>query len=261
MNIGPAFVADGEPAAAIEPGERALHAPAIAPELAAGVDLAPRQARDNVAFAALGAAEAMIIGFVAMQLVGAPPRPAAWPADRRDRVEHRREQAAVVDVGRAYERGGRGAVAVDHNMALRARLAAIRRVRPGFAASLFAGTAALSSAARLQSMRLASPKRFSSSWCSRAHTPAACQSRKRRQQVMPDPQPISWGSISKGMPVLSTNKMPVRAARSGSGGRPPLGLGGTGGKSGSMMVQSSSETRGVAMLASTGQDRFSSRFC
>lgn len=131
MNIGPAFVADGEPAAAIEPGERALHAPAIAPELAAGVDLAPRQARDNVAFAALGAAEAMIIGFVAMQLVGAPPRPAAWPADRRDRVEHRREQAAVVDVGRAYERGGRGAVAVDHNMALRARLAAIRRVRPG----------------------------------------------------------------------------------------------------------------------------------
>ncbi len=34
------------------------------------------------------------------------------------------------------------------------------------------------------------------------------------EQVMPEPQPISWGSISQGMPLFSTNRMPVRAARS-----------------------------------------------
>jgi hypothetical protein len=38
------------------------------------------------------------------------------------------------------------------------------------------------------------------------------------------PQPISWGSISQGMPLLRTKRMPVRAARSGTGGRPPFGL-------------------------------------
>jgi transposase len=32
--------------------------------------------------------------------------------------------------------------------------------------------------------------------------PASCQSRKRRQQVMPEPQPISWGSISQGDAAL-----------------------------------------------------------
>jgi hypothetical protein len=33
---------------------------------------------------------------------------------------------------------------------------------------------------------------------------------------MPEPQPISCGSISQGRPERSTNRMPVRAARSGS---------------------------------------------
>jgi hypothetical protein len=55
-------------------------------------------------------------------------------------------------------------------------------------------------------------------------TPASFQSRSRRQHVMPLPQPISWGSISQGMPLLKTKRMPVRAARSGTGGRPPFGL-------------------------------------
>ena len=56
---------------------------------------------------------------------------------------------------------------------------------------------------------------------------AAAASRSCRE-----PQPISWGSISQGMPVLSTKRMPVRQARSGTRGRPPLGLGGSGGSSG-----------------------------
>ena len=42
---------------------------------------------------------------------------------------------------------------------------------------------------------------------------AACQSRGRRQQVMPEPQPSSFGSIRLGMPLRSTNRMPVRHAR------------------------------------------------
>ena len=61
----------------------------------------------------------------------------------------------------------------------------------------------------------------SSSRCRHCHTPAACQSCSRRQQVTPDPHPISAGSISHGMPVRSTSRMPVNAAHDGTGGRPP----------------------------------------
>ncbi len=81
-------------------------------------------------------------------------------------------------------------------------------------------------------------------WWSRSQTPAACQSRRRRQQVTPEPQPISWGSISQGMPDFSTKMMPVSAARSGTRGRPPLGLGGSGGNRGSTIAHNSSGTSG-----------------
>jgi hypothetical protein len=51
--------------------------------------------------------------------------------------------------------------------------------------------------------------------------PASCQSRNRRQQVMPEPQPSSCGSISQGMPLRSTKRIPVKQARSGQRGLPP----------------------------------------
>jgi hypothetical protein len=133
-------------------------------------------------------------------------------------------------------------------MALRARFAAIRRVRADGDAPFLAETLALSSAARLQSIRSAAPSRSRSARWSRSQTPACCQSRSRRQQVTPEPQPISGGSSSHGMPLLSTKRMPVRAARSGTRGRPPLGLGGSDGNSGSMMAHNSSGNRSLLIL-------------
>src|ERR671921_513246 len=116
-------------------------------------------------------------------------------------------------------------------MALRARFAAICRVRARLLAPPGAATLAESSEALDQSIRPASPRRSSRARWSLSHTPALCHSLRHRQQVIPEPQPISWGSISQGIPDLSTNRMPVRAARSFTRGRPPLGLGGCFGKS------------------------------
>ena len=112
---------------------------------------------------------------------------------------------------------------------------------------------ALSIQARLQSMRPAQCRRCSSSWCRRLQTPASCQSRSRRQHVTPEPQPISWGSISQGMPERSTNRMPVSAARLATRGRPPLGLGGSAGSKGWTMDQSSSLTSALFMPLSYGR--------
>jgi hypothetical protein len=91
------------------------------------------------------------------------------------------------------------------------------------------------------------PRRSNSARWSRSQTPSACQSRNRRQQVMPDPQPSSGGSISQGMPLLRTKTIPVRQARSGTLGRPPLGFGFSFGSSGSTIVHNSSLTSGLLM--------------
>ena len=84
----------------------------------------------------------------------------------------------------------------------------------------------------------------------RSQTPAWCQSRRRRQQVIPEPQPICGGSISQGIPVMSTKRMPVSTARSGIGGRPPFGRGLCGGSNGSIAAHSSSETICLAIRPS-----------
>ena len=58
------------------------------------------------------------------------------------------------------------------------------------------------------------------------------------------PAAISAGSISHGRPDLSTNRMPVSAARSGRRGLPPFGLGGSGGGSGVIAARNAPEPVG-----------------
>lgn len=73
---------------------------------------------------------------------------------------------------------------------------------------------------RDQSMRSAARSFASKTSCNRSQTPAACRSGRRRQQLMPEPQPISCGSASQGIPDCSTNRMPVNTARLSNGLRP-----------------------------------------
>src|SRR4029453_1888128 len=158
------------------------------------------------------------------------------------------ESHRVMDVGRGKHHRQRDTPSVRNKVALRALLSLIRRILAGFWAPLLAGRAAESSEARSQSIWSASPRRSRRTRCSLSHTPASCHSLKRRQQVIPEPQPISWGSISQGMPLFSTKTMPVRAARLSMRGLPPWGFGGSGGRSGSMVSHNSSVTSYLAML-------------
>src|SRR5829696_7226026 len=103
--------------------------------------------------------------------------------------------------------------------------------------------------ARSHSIWSASPRRFKSTRCRRSQSPASCHSRNRRQHVTPEPQPISWGNISQGMPLFSTKMMPIRAARSSTRGLPPCGLGDSGGSSSSITSHSSSLTNSLAIFS------------
>jgi hypothetical protein len=78
--------------------------------------------------------------------------------------------------------------------------------------------------------------------------PARCQSRKRRQHVIPDPHSSSCGSICQGIPLRRTKTMPVRHARSETRGRPPFGRGGELGKTGSTRFHNASGRSAAAIL-------------
>jgi hypothetical protein len=253
MQISPSLVAHRESSEAIEPGQRPLDDPPVPSEAFARVDAATGDPREDATRTAGGTTAREVVAFVRMQLV----RAMAWPtsctarlADRRDRVQGGFQPPRVMHVGRRERHGEGDPLAVDHQMALRPRFcpfAAIRRIRPGVLAPLLAATLAESSDARDQSSLSASARRWSNSWCRRSHTPVSCQSRRRRQHVIPLPHPISCGSSFQPMPLLSTKMIPVSAARSETRGRPPLGLGASGGSSGSTTAHRSSLTSALLM--------------
>ena len=223
--LPPLVVANLQPPVAIQPRERPFHHPPVASQPFARLDAPSGDARGGYApLPERLAAAREVLALVGVQLVGALARSAARLADRLDSIYGLLQDFRVVDVGGRVGQRKRDASPVEHNMALGARFALIRRVRAGSLAPPGAGTLAESKEARSQSIWSASPKRSKSLRCSRSHTPTSCHSLKRRQQLMPEPQPICWGSISQGMPVLSTNRMPVRAARSSTRGLPPLGF-------------------------------------
>ena len=250
MQISTPLIAHGQPTEAIEPGQRPLHDPPVPSEALAGLHAAAGDPWEDAPLPAGSTTARVVVALIGVQLVRTPTRSsrtASRLADRLDRVQGGFQQPRVMHVGRRERHGEGDPLSVDHKMALRARFAAIRRIRPGVFAPLLAATLAESSDARDQSSLSASAKRWSNSWCRRSHTPVSCQSRRRRQHVIPLPQPISWGSSSHPIPLLSTKMIPLSAARSGTRGRPPFGFGGAGGNSGAITAHSSSLTSALLM--------------
>jgi hypothetical protein len=142
----------------------ALHDPAVPAQPFTGVDHAPGDAGLDAAPAKVSPAEGIVAGLVGVELFRSAPRTSNRLADGRNGFNEILKKEAVVAVsGRELHRE-RDALPLDHKVALRARFAAIRRIRAGELPPLFAGTLALSSAARLQSIWLVSPRKLSSSW-------------------------------------------------------------------------------------------------
>jgi hypothetical protein len=130
------------------------------------------------------------------------------------------ELGHVVAVCAGQDDRERDALRVDDEVVLAAELASVRGIRAGFFPASMARMDELSTMARVKSI---SPRRRSSassiSWI-RCQTPACCHATSRRQQAVPEPQPISCGSRFHAMSERSTNTMPVSTARSGVGLRP-----------------------------------------
>src|SRR5215216_2194710 len=144
------------------------------------------------------------VGLVGMQL-GRTLTGTAWfpprADDRRDRVDQREQLRRIVGVSGREPNRQRDAVAIHDEVVLRSSFAPVNGVTAGAFAPLLARTLNESALARDQSTAASSPSQFSSFVCNRSQTPAACQSRSRRQQVEPLPRPSPFGGTGQGNPV------------------------------------------------------------
>lgn len=235
-----AFISDDEAAEMVEPGDGSLDGPSMLSQMLAAVDAAPCDAGRDAPGPQVVSATLEVVALVGMQFVGPPSRAAAPLAHGPDGVDHRGERLAVVCVGAGQDDRERDAGPVDQNVAFRAGLAAIGRVRADRVAPFLAAMDEESTEALDQSI---SPARLSRSsmwrWI-RSHAPASCHARRRRQQVMPEQPATSNDRRSHGTAVYSTKRMPISASRASTGGRPPFGRARSAGSSGAISVHKSS---------------------
>jgi hypothetical protein len=89
---------DAQPLAPVQPRQRALHHPAMAAELLAGLNPPPGDAGRDVAPAQPPPDEGVVIAPVAVRPIRAPARPAPRPLHGRDGIEERKGLLAVVHV-------------------------------------------------------------------------------------------------------------------------------------------------------------------
>src|SRR5262249_26962178 len=138
---------------------------------------------------------------VPVQGLRLPPRPAALALDRRDVVHQVHRLQRLVAGGPGDPQRQRGALAIDEPVTLRAFFGPIRGVWAGQRPPKTARELWLSTQQCSQSMPFSWPTRWSIACRSFFQMPRRCQCRSLRQQVTPEPQPISWGSISQGVPL------------------------------------------------------------
>ena len=220
MNISTPFVTDAQATELMQPTERAFDHPAGFAQAAAMRPAGARQSSgdsQSVQPTLMGATAISPIPLHHLRpLAGAT----GFAAQRRNRQHQGLQLAAVMHVGGGDLRTQWNALGIGAKMMFAARFAAVRRVGPRLQPPKTARTLLESTTARDQSIRSATCKRCNNSRWSFSHTAACCQSRSRRQQVMPLPHPISKGKSRQAMPVLSTKRIPVSAARSETGLRP-----------------------------------------
>lgn len=223
VDVGSAVVAHRQSAEAFEPREGALDDPAFAAQRA----LCLASFGDIAAYVVEAAVDA--VGLAVVGLVGVRSLDGLVRRHGLGGFYQGGQSWTVSDVGGAECRGERNALLVGTQVVFATWFASVARVGSAMRAPLLAGTSEESVIRSLARSRPCSPSSWTKCCSRRWKTPWACQSRRRRQAVMPEPQPISRGNSCHGMPVRRMNRMAVSTRRESRRFRPPLGRGGGGG--------------------------------
>lgn len=250
MDIGAFFIADTQASIFVKPPDGALDVPSQESQSASVFGISSCDKRTDLAFEKFGPVGIGIVSPVSDDDIRFAAGPAAFAAYGRNGVDQGNQLGDVMPVGAGNGNGEGNALPVGEDVVLGAGFAPIRWIGARLSPPKTARTFDESTMARDQSIWSACCSLANRTSWIRRHTPRECHSARRRQHDMPQPQPISWGRNSHGMPVRSTKRIPVSACRLGMGGRPRVCGGLTGGRSGSMISHNSSGNTARAICSS-----------
>jgi hypothetical protein len=212
--------ADAQSAEPVQQCKALLHHPAVHAQSGTVLDAAPRDDRSYPQGPHLLAVLVVVVAAVGVERDRSLSGPSASAAYGRDGLNQGDELGDVVAVSAGQRYRQRDAVPFGDQMVLGACSGTVDRARSCFGPPLSALTCEPSITALDQSSAPAAFSSARSDSCRRCQTPASFQSRRRRQQVMPEPKPSSWGRNSHGIPVYSTNRIPDSTFRSSRRLRP-----------------------------------------
>jgi hypothetical protein len=198
----------------VKPGQTAFDNPASFTQAAAVLGVTFCQQRNYSQFPQCLSQRFTMIGPVTLKTIRSFSRTARLTTDRRDGIYQHQCLCNIMPVCPRELMGKGNAICIGNQMVLGTCFTPVCGIRAGLLPPKTALTEAESTTALEKSIWLLWRNLARRIWCILSQTPAFCQSRKRRQQVIPLPQPISCGKYSQPMPVLNTNNIPVRAARS-----------------------------------------------
>jgi len=249
MNVGQAFVTHFQTSKSMQPCNGAFDDPACLAQPTAMCGSPLGQQRCDAQVTQCVTVGSGIVGTIALDAIWTLPWTPTLARYLRDSHDQGNKLGYIMGIGRRERRCERDAPRIADEVMFAACFASVRGIGSGFFPPCMARTEELSTMVRDHSICPAARSRTSNTRCTRAHTPARCHATKRRQQLTPEPHPISSGNAAHGMPVRSTNRMPVSACRWVMGLRP----GCTRrrrfvfGSSGSMSFQSASSRIGFGM--------------
>lgn len=220
MNITTTLITNSQPAKLMQPGKCAFHYPASFAQPATVRCSTLGQQRFDLQNSQSDTVWLRIIGTITLNNIRTLTRSATSASYRWNSFNQWKKLRHVVAISTGDNGSKRYPVGVGNYMMLTAVFASISGVWASFLPPKTARTDAESTTAREKSILSAFRSLLSKMRCILSQTPASCQSCSLRQHVMPEPQPISLGKCSQPIPVLSTNRIPVKVARSGIGLRP-----------------------------------------
>jgi len=254
VHRGQALIAHTQASELMQPCDGALDHPSGFTQATAVRGAAPGDLGTDTLTCQQSAQRVGVVGTIRLNQCGLAARRAAHTGHGRNRRDQRQQLRDVVAVGASQDQRKGNALGVGEEVVLAARTTAIGWVRSTFFPAPTARMEELSATAREKSSRFASRNLDSSTRCRRVQTPRRCQYLSRRQQVIPEPQPISWGSIFQGTPERSTNRIPVSTCRSLNARRPAYRLRlRFFGSSGSIWAHNSSSINGFGIRTSRKQ--------
>jgi hypothetical protein len=242
VDVGTSFITNSKSSELVQPRKSSFDDPSVNAQAAAILRVASCKDRLNASLVQFIPFKLGIICPISLNSVRSFSWSANLSAHGGYRVNQRHQLGHIVSIGSRKNACERDALRVRNHMVLAAGFPPVRGIRADFRPPKTARTDALSTMARDQSICSAACSFANNNSWTFCHTPALCQACKYRQQDIPEPHPISLGSISHGIPVRNTNKMPVNAFRDSIGFRPGKrnlrGLGS--GNSGSISAHNSS---------------------